>query len=230
MSLVIGHRGNPALFPDNSHAGFMSAIEVADMAELDVRRTADGIAVLSHDPTIAGRPVIEMPYDELAQLDIGGGHQVVRFEDLLDAIGDFPLNIEIKNHSRDPDYDPSHGFAVQAAGLARATDIVTCFDWATMQSIRSAHPTIRTGLLVDPDRSFLEATEAARAAGHQGVSVHWTAFADDPGSIVESAPDLEIYSWTVNDPEVAIALTSAGVTGIISDDPAAIRAATERTR
>jgi len=208
----------------------MSAIEVADMAELDVRRTADGVAVLSHDPRIAGKTVIEMPYDELSRLDIGDGHRVVRFEDLLDAIGDFPINIEIKNHSHDPDYDPSHRFAVQAAGLARATDIVTCFDWATMQSIRSAHPSVRTGLLVDPDQPFRAATEAATAGGHQGISVHWTALADDPGSVVESAPDLEIYSWTVNDPEVAMALTGAGVTGIISDDPAAMRAATERTR
>ncbi|HDH02919.1 MAG TPA: glycerophosphodiester phosphodiesterase [Actinobacteria bacterium] len=227
MSLVIGHRGNPALFPDNTLAGFMSAIEVADMAELDVRHTADGIAVLSHDPMIADRTVVETSFDELSLLDIGGGHQVVRFDDLLDAVGNFPINIEIKNHPSDPDYDSSHRFAVQAAGLARANDMVTSFDWPTMQAIRSAHPSIRTGLLVAPDQPFSTAAEAARAGGHQAISLHWTTLADQPSTLVESATDLEIYVWTVNDPDVARALATSGVTGIISDDPAAIRDAIE---
>ncbi len=229
MTLIVGHRGNPALFPDNSLEGFLSAREVADMAETDVRRTADGVAVLSHDPVVAGVTIFERSFDELVELDIGAGHHLVRFDELLGRIGDFPINIEVKNHPTDADYDPTFRFAVEAARRARDIDIVTCFDWPTMEAIRSFHPSLRTGLLVDRDQSLRGAIEAARGGGHRGLSVHWTTLGANP-EMIAANPDLEIFVWTVNDPAVALTLADEGVTGIISDDPAAIGAAVQETR
>ena len=51
-SVLIGHRGEPGTWPENSLLGFQSVLEAgACYIETDIQITADGIAVLSHDPS-----------------------------------------------------------------------------------------------------------------------------------------------------------------------------------
>ena len=53
-SLLIGHRGEPETWPENSYQGFEAVLRAgAAYIETDVQITADGVAVLSHDPTLA---------------------------------------------------------------------------------------------------------------------------------------------------------------------------------
>ena len=53
--LVLGHRGASAGAPENTVAAFTRARELgADGVELDVRRTADGVLVVHHDPDVRG--------------------------------------------------------------------------------------------------------------------------------------------------------------------------------
>ena len=80
---VVGHRGWPARFPDNCLAGIMAAGEVSDMVEIDLRLTADGVVVLSHDLELGGRLVGESRWSELEGVDLGGGHRPLRLADLL---------------------------------------------------------------------------------------------------------------------------------------------------
>ncbi len=64
--LVIGHRGFPARFPDNSLEGVRAAIEAgADGVEVDVRPSAEGVWVCHHDRTRAGRQVASLSLAEL---------------------------------------------------------------------------------------------------------------------------------------------------------------------
>ncbi|MDH3462835.1 MAG: glycerophosphodiester phosphodiesterase family protein, partial [Acidimicrobiia bacterium] len=56
---IIGHRGFPARFPDNTLAGFLAAALVGDGIEVDVRRSKDGKLVLSHDEVLGGHVVPE---------------------------------------------------------------------------------------------------------------------------------------------------------------------------
>jgi len=52
-SILIGHRGEPENWPENSLPGFRAILEAgACLLETDVQITADGIAVLSHDPSV----------------------------------------------------------------------------------------------------------------------------------------------------------------------------------
>ncbi len=58
MTLVIGHRGFAARFPDNSLAGVRAAFAAgADGVEVDVRPCADGAWVCHHDLRRKGRKV-----------------------------------------------------------------------------------------------------------------------------------------------------------------------------
>src|SRR3954469_14433888 len=65
--LVLGHRGASAAAPENTVAAFARARELgADGVELDVRRSADGVLVVHHDPDLrdAG-PIKAMTLAEL---------------------------------------------------------------------------------------------------------------------------------------------------------------------
>jgi glycerophosphoryl diester phosphodiesterase len=72
--MVVGHRGWPTRYPDNTLAGFISASEVADAIETDVRRCGDGKLVLSHDPVLDGLEVASNPWSVLGEIDLGDGH------------------------------------------------------------------------------------------------------------------------------------------------------------
>jgi len=51
--LVIAHRGASAYEPENTFKAFRKALELnADMIEVDVRLTADGHPVITHDETV----------------------------------------------------------------------------------------------------------------------------------------------------------------------------------
>jgi glycerophosphoryl diester phosphodiesterase len=53
-SILIAHRGEPETWPENSLPGFQSVLEAgARLIETDVQITADGIAILSHDPSVS---------------------------------------------------------------------------------------------------------------------------------------------------------------------------------
>ncbi|MDH3561169.1 MAG: glycerophosphodiester phosphodiesterase family protein [Gammaproteobacteria bacterium] len=88
-SLLIGHRGEPEYYPENSLAGFRAVLDAsARYIETDVQITADGIPILSHDPTllkITGHELVitETDYQTLRELPAGYDSRFgERFRDL----------------------------------------------------------------------------------------------------------------------------------------------------
>ncbi|MDX2456719.1 MAG: glycerophosphodiester phosphodiesterase family protein [Gammaproteobacteria bacterium] len=81
---LIGHRGEPDSWPENSLAGFEAALAAgARYIETDVQLTADSIPVLSHDPSllrITGQDVVvtATEYETLKAIPAG---YPVRFGD-----------------------------------------------------------------------------------------------------------------------------------------------------
>lgn len=78
--IVVSHRGDWRNFPENSIPAIESVIEMgADMVEIDIAMTKDGVLVLSHDRTIdrcttgKGR-VDEMTYDSLQTFYLKTAH------------------------------------------------------------------------------------------------------------------------------------------------------------
>ena len=78
MTLVIAHRGASAYAPENTIAAFeLAHRQGADMIELDVQQSADGVLVVFHDDTTERwdgqkRLVTDCTLAELQALDIGG--------------------------------------------------------------------------------------------------------------------------------------------------------------
>jgi glycerophosphoryl diester phosphodiesterase len=116
-SILIGHRGEPDTWPENSLLGFQSILEAgARLIETDVQITADGIAILSHDPSVfrvtgTDLQVTTSDYETLRALPagyperFGGQYQdlpIARLEELVDLLQQWPdarAFIEIKQAS-----------------------------------------------------------------------------------------------------------------------------------
>jgi glycerophosphoryl diester phosphodiesterase len=100
---VAAHRGFSARHPENSIAGFEAAIAAgADYVETDVRMTADGVLVCSHDPDlgrVAGvaAKIAECTAQALEAIELAGGGRILRLDAVLAlARGRVPLMLDVK--------------------------------------------------------------------------------------------------------------------------------------
>ena len=118
-TILIGHRGEPDTWPENSLLGFQSVLEAgARLIETDVQITADGIAILSHDPStsrVTGTDlqITTTDYKTLRALpaayperfgDQYRNLHITRLEELVDLLQQWPdarVFIEIKQASID---------------------------------------------------------------------------------------------------------------------------------
>lgn len=218
--LYVAHRGLPRQFPDNSLAGILAGKAVSAMVEIDVRRTVDGVLVLAHDPDFAGLRVRRHTFAELRALSVGG-HPIARLDEVLAAVGDFPLNLEIKQNASADEMDPDSQLAREVGAVARTIDLITSFHWPTMAGVRNGYSKLRTGLLVDRRLGIERAISEAHSLEHPLLAVHDPLLGEDPRERVEriGKAGLEVVAWTVNDPARAKLLAQVGVKAIISDVP-----------
>ena len=95
--VVIAHRGEHLHHPENTMPAFEEAVRLgADYIEVDVRTTADGKLVLSHDGTVdrctdGKGEIANMTFDEVRALDAGvkmgpefKGTRIPAFDEVLD--------------------------------------------------------------------------------------------------------------------------------------------------
>ena len=214
-SEVWGHRGWPSRYPDNTAAGIRAAATVAAGVEIDIRRSADGRLVLSHDPAIAGHVVAASPWSVLAEILIDG-HSPALLEGVLDV--PVTLDLEVKNDPAEPGFDPTHRLAMEVAALARQGDVVTSFWWPSMDAVRQSVSEAATGLLfvapVDPIAAIRHAVDH----GHVSIAPHH-ALVDAPLMEAARGEGIAVVAWTVDDVQEAIRLAEIGVAAIITNRP-----------
>jgi glycerophosphoryl diester phosphodiesterase len=225
---VVGHRGWPSRFPDNTLAGFLAAATVADTVETDVRRSADGKLVLSHDPVVDGLVVADTAWSVLAEIDLGDGHRPALLDEAVAAIPGTRFQFEVKNLPHEPGFEPDHRIALDTAERARTGDMVTSFNWVTLAAVHGVFPEVATGVLVGGSGDIDEAIRECTENGH--VAVLPSTQLPTLGLARALDAGLEVYPWLVDDLGLLDELADLGVSGIISDDPAAARSALERHR
>ena len=111
MTLIFGHRGYAAVYPENTMISFKEALKAgADGIELDVQLSKDKELVVIHDPTVdrttdGTGSVRELTLDQLKQLNAAHQSNTVDFapiptlRDVMEWLveSDMLLNIELKN-------------------------------------------------------------------------------------------------------------------------------------
>jgi glycerophosphoryl diester phosphodiesterase len=233
--LIYGHRGvrGPAglVPPENTMAAFERARqEGADGVELDVRQTQDGEVVVFHDPTLRrmtqgfdSRAISAVTRAQLSLVDLGGGERAPTLEAVLQWIAptSLLLNVEMKRDL------PSRTGLVRAVakvlrGRLRGRLIISSFDPLMLAAMNVLLPGVPLALLFHagdmPYRPWPWARFGPWQAAHpEHLMIDREQLRSLRGRIVNV--------WTVNDDAEARRLADAGVDGVITDRPGAIRAA-----
>ena len=204
--LLLGHRGARRYAPENTLAAFDLTLEHGcDGFEFDVRLTADGRAIICHDPKLAGMDVARNTYTQIYPRASGPPcleHVLARF-----ASRAF-LDIELKV----ADLEKAVFNCLQESP-ARRGYVVSSFNPDVV--IATAARRLVTGFICDTQR------ELARWTGLPGEYVipHYKLV---DRQLVEEihAGGRKVLVWTVNDEPQMRRLAEWGVEGIISDDTA----------
>jgi len=215
--LVIAHRGNSRFFPENTIASLLSAFDAgADLVEVDISVTRDGVPVLLHDhelsATTNGRGrVADLTWPELRQLDAGrwkdrrfaGTRVPAQVEALRAARGRGRLYLDLKAEGLGAPIRE----ALRAAGVEARDVIIAAWSPTQRADIRAALP--------EAPIVSLEAPPTPRLSGDQLKAAGMLASA--------IATSLPVFVYTVNDEATMHQLVEIGVAGIETDDPALLR-------
>lgn len=213
---VIAHRGASRAEQENTVAAFRAAATMgADAVELDVRRTADGVLVVHHNPHLDdGRLVAATRHGDLPA-------HVPTLAEALDACQGMWVNVEIKNDPEEPDFDPSESIADETIAhlVARDEDarwLISSFRMETVDRCRALAPTIRTAWLCVDIPEGVERTLVRR--GHSALHP-WFPSLDHETLRRCHAAGVEVNVWTCDDPERMSALYEWGIDGICTNVP-----------
>ena len=185
MTLVVAHRGASAIAPENTLEAFEKAIQLgADMVEFDVRRSADGVLVVSHDP--------------LPPTDVPTVEQVV---DL--CRGRIALDVELK----EPGLEDEVLRAVSGSDF-----VVTSFLPDVVVTTKQLRPDVRVGLLLNSET--VAATPADFLAPRYQLLdrvpgdnlVVWTV--NDEATLERLFADPRVAGVVTDDPGLALAVRS----------------------
>ncbi len=232
---VIAHRGASEAFPENTLAAFRGAAALgADAVELDARRTADGAVAVHHDAVVPGVGAI---VEHAAAALRRRAPWVPTLAEALEACTGMWVDVEVKNSPADPDWDPDDALVAQVlAGIEEAgrteTVLLTSFNPATIARARSLAPGLATGRLVEA-APLASAVSWAAAAGHAALLPHASALQGPAAREAAAAAHragIWLLTWTVDDPAEAVRLAAAGLDGIITNRPDAVRSALDEHR
>ncbi|HEU5169639.1 MAG TPA: glycerophosphodiester phosphodiesterase family protein [Gemmatimonadales bacterium] len=222
---VIAHRGASADAPENTLAAFELAVrQGADALELDLRLSRDGVPVALHDPTLDRTTPLRGPVAAFTMVELEAAG-VPSLADVLAAFPRTPLLLDVKDAAAQTavrDVLLARGAAARCVVAAEETCALGAFRGAPFvtgacgediarlywsSALRRPPATVGYGLLSVPLR-------------HRGLPVPTRWF-------VAAARRLgcPVHVWTVDAPALARRLWSRGVAGIVTNVPAAIRAA-----
>ncbi|HEV2288410.1 MAG TPA: glycerophosphodiester phosphodiesterase family protein [Candidatus Acidoferrales bacterium] len=226
---VIGHRGAPGHAPENTIASFRRAVELgAAFIETDLRLSHDARFVAMHDPTVDrttdGKGLVrELTLAELRELDAGSwygkqfaGERIPSIEEVLMFARDVDVVAYLEVKIEDA-WGVHHALvsALRAANeTARA--VIISFDATFLDNVRRLDTTLLTGFLYEPPMT--DAIEKAQRIGVRQILPRADLVTPELVAAAHAA-DLQIATWTVDDPKRMCELISADVNGIMTNYP-----------
>lgn len=214
--LVIGHRGAPALAPENTLASFEAAVSVgADAIELDV---GPGL-VIAH----SRREIPEHPLAFDDALELVGARGVAVLVDLKCAGIEREVAEAVRRHGL---LERAFVSATSALWLRRLASV----EPALTRSISYPNDRYRVSRIAWPSPVAAACSAVARrvmparvplllsAARATVLTLHHRLVS---AAVVEVAQKrgVRVVAWTVNDPAQVARLGRLGVAGIVTDDP-----------
>lgn len=236
--LNIAHRGASAAYPENTMAAFRAAVDMgADMIELDVQLSLDGVPVIFHDarlnsPIKATGYLAEMNVVELQKLDAGSwfrpdfaGERIPTLDEVLAWVkGITKINIELKKHGVETDGLLEEKCVRLVNKYEMVADVlVSSFDMAAIERIKELEPAISTALLFT-SYGFKHQKPSTLINELRADAFHCTF-----GELTQKRfADLKLHHipvnvYTVNSKKRMKRLIAMGVNGIITNYPNILR-------
>ena len=214
----VGHRGAPALAPDNTLESFDAAVAIGvDMIEFDVLpgRRRPGELFVAHDYGALAR-------NQPLTLDTALAHFATP------PFADVRLQLDIKRRGQEQavldalDAHALRGRAFVSTGagavLVRMRELApdlplgwTVPDLPLINELPTVGSVYRRGI---PER----AAARIRSGAVNALVAHWSMVTARLVDAVTGAGG-EIYAWTVDDAELIVRLQAIGVSGVITNDP-----------
>lgn len=221
---VVAHRGSSALHPENTWTAFEAAVaDGADGIECDVQGTRDGILVVRHNLSIAGRLIAECDAAEIDAMEPG----LVRLTDLLDWAP--RANIDLLLEVKDPDFATVIG-AMAAASPWRDRIVIGGFHGPALAAVKALTPQIRTSLMVGSVVTPEDLVRLAVRYCADGVHPCWESRSPHPHRLLDTAAiallreaRLAITLWHEERESELRALVALGPDAICTDAPALLR-------
>nr|DAV34937.1 MAG TPA: GDPD protein [Caudoviricetes sp.] len=222
--IIHAHRGSYR-FPENTMEGIMWAVRHGYVPEIDVQLTSDGVPVILHDTSTArtmtgpATNVSSITYKDFMSREVkakvhgGNTGKPVSMEQVLQAVGDSPVDFEIKSLTND-----TTDAMLELLRKYNATAIheLTSFSWE--QCVRAVQGGVK----------YVSYTWDVDAMPHSWIDMKNNGiFCGNPredkltSTMVAQAHNagVKINPWLINDPVAYDRVTALGVDGITSNWP-----------
>lgn len=225
---ILAHRGLALEAPENTLAAFEAAARVGvTHIETDAHVTADGIAVLWHDPDLrrwdgSGDEVGSLTAAQLA-VRRARGHRIPSLTEALTELPQLHFNIDVKTPT-------AARTVVRAVDRARAHDrvLLTSFSERTARALRQLAPAATHGAATERvalalagiqlrSRALLSRALAAADAVQLPLRAAGIDLVTPPRLEWWHRYVREVHVWTINEPEQQLDLLRRGVDGIVTD-------------
>lgn len=242
--LRIGHRGAATLAPENTLDSFRAAIDVGvDLIEFDVLDLRNGPLVLAHsdhlDEVSHGAASGRVRSKSLAELrevapNLPTFDEALAF--FVDEAPEIGLHVDLKLTTRLGEV----ASALTRYGLEERT-VISGFHRPSLRTVARAAPRVRVGLTYPEDRLSISRRPYLWPIVSLGLAsmrasvglrlprltrrVGATAVMLEHNLVTESsvakchAAGLPVLTWTVDQPEDLTRVVTAGVDGVITNDP-----------
>ena len=210
MGKIIGHRGLPHIYRENSITSLNKAFEYCEYVETDVRITADNNLILFHDPDINGQFINELSTEEILHKlnDIEKDELILSSRDQIEG----KVNFEIKTNSLEKTQIDI--LFQKMLSILSPQDIVTSFNWKAIQDFKELF-TCHYGIILDQEDALFQAKSLSLHDEHLFFMVE-RALLDSRNF---DLPFQKTGVWTVNDEKDFQHFMELGVFGVITDIP-----------
>lgn len=226
---VIAHRGLHTEAPENTLLAFANAVGIGVVhLETDVHASADGVAIISHDPDlrrVAGREgrVEDFTADQLAKIPLGEDQSFCTLAEALDAFPETNFNIDIKTPAA---VAPTIATVHEANAQKRV--LIGSFRTSRRRPVVAGLPGVATSISAE---GALPAVAAANAGARRVVRriLRYVDAVQFPlrmlgmptmnARTIRTFHDagVEVHVWTINDPAEMERLLELGVDGLVTD-------------
>ncbi|KAF5030664.1 Glycerophosphodiester phosphodiesterase [anaerobic digester metagenome] len=218
--LIVGHRGVRALEPENTLRALRRGMACADLVEVDLRLTRDGIPVAIHDATVdrttdGTGPVKGYTIEDLSRLDAGKGERIPTLGEVLDLLhGQTGLVAEIK--------EPGTEAIIASVLMDRLPErlFLVSFHPKSVAMAKQLLPGAEAGIICSGETD--DPVGLARSVQAEIILPQWDRVSRE---VVEQAHSagLLVVPWVLNTEEEFGEAVRLGIDWFATDDPCAAR-------